>query len=224
MTSRPILFSIPMVREILDERKTMTRRVVKLPVNMLPNPSLFLIDPGGTIFGPGPYIKTWRSEDGEDIMNERIRCPYGYPGDRLWVRETWRPLWDDIDVPGGLGDCVQYRADMAKRKPPLNISEDEGYRFDDMCVAGCTDPKWKPSIHMPRWASRITLEVVSVKVERVADISPADCRKEGVGICLNDIGARYAFGQLWNQINEKRGYGWYVNPWVWVIEFRRVKQ
>jgi hypothetical protein len=76
---------------------------------------------------------------------------------------------------------------------------------------------------MPRWASRITLEVVSIKVERLQDISTADCRKEGVGICLNDIGARYAFGQLWNQINGERGYGWDVDPWVWVVEFRRVK-
>jgi hypothetical protein len=76
---------------------------------------------------------------------------------------------------------------------------------------------------MPRWASRITLEVVSVRVERVDDISPSDCRAEGVGIMLNDLGARYAFGSLWNEINDARGYGWNMNPWVWVVEFRRIK-
>ena len=176
MSERPILFSAPMVRAILDGSKTMTRRVCKLT-------------PPSATCPP---------------------CPYGHPGDLLWVRETWATSKSlDHVKPSDLaaGAPIEYAADRC-----LTIS---GGKLPDR-------GKWRPSIFMMPWMSRITLEVVSVRVERVDDISPSDCRAEGVGIMLNDLGARYAFGSLWNEINGKRGYGWSVNPWVWVVEFRRI--
>lgn len=182
MKEYPILFSAPMVRAILDGHKTMTRRVIK-----------HTPDDGC------PYHQNGIS----------IACPYGHPGDRPWVRETWATSKSlDHAAPSMLapGAPIEYQADRC------------------LTMAGGMLPdrgKWRPSIFMMPWMSRLTLEITGVKVERVQDISPADCRAEGVGICLNDIGARYAFGQLWNQINEKRGFGWDVNPWVWVVQFRR---
>lgn len=128
------------------------------------------------------------------------RCKYGQPGDRLWVRETWA---QHPEVPGEW----MYRAD----------------RGVDYQGAAQGLFKWIPSIHMIRKASRITLEIESVRVERVQEITPNDCRAEGIGDDFNDVGARYCFGQLWNSINEHRGFGWDVNPWVWAITFRRVK-
>jgi hypothetical protein len=195
-----------------------------MPADMLPNPSLFLIDPGGTIFGPGPYIKTWRSEDGEDIMNERIRCPYGYPGDRLWVRETFAA--GEPGHPSGAGLRVYLNLPREKQCDTKIV-----YASDEADVYYPPIP-WRPSIHMPRWASRITLEVVSVKVERLQDISVADAKAEGIrcsdcppGFLTPDrhyCGCRSLFANLWDDINDKRGYGWSQNPWVWVVEFRRV--
>lgn len=175
MKERPILFSGGMVRAILDGRKTQTRRVIK------PQPSKPV--------GPN-HDGLW--SDTCDPVTRYFGCPYGQPGDRLYVRETWR----------------------------INLSGNIWYRADGKSVA---DGLWKPSIHMPRILSRITLEIESVRVERVQEITPDDCRAEGIGDEFNDIGARYCFGQLWNEINEPRGFGWEVNPWVWAITFRRVK-
>lgn len=125
--------------------------------------------------------------------SQEITCPYGKSGDRLWVRETWR------EGPSG----ALYRA-----------TDDDG----------TPAVRWKPSIHMPRTYSRLILEIVSIKVERVREISEADARVEGVrpdgraGVDPH----KYAFKRLWNEINSKRGFGWDVNPWVWVIGFKRV--
>ena len=167
MTERPILFNGPMVRAILDGRKTMTRRIVK----------------AGT----------------RDDWNA---CPYGVIGDRLWVRETWR--------------CFGGREYEYQQHQPSII-----YRADD----GPTHNEggWRPSIFMPRWASRITLEITGVRVERLQDISEADAEAEG---CTGDhradrdSDAAQEFRSLWNQINGKRA-SWDSNPWVWVVEFRR---
>lgn len=189
MNEKPILFSGPMVRAILDGRKTMTRRVVKLP----PDAVSVTVDPGGTIFGPGPYIKAG-NPDGYDYP--RIHCPYD-PGDRLWVRETW---------------CCYT--------PMLRNPR---YKADGHNDAGWT---WKPSIHMPRWASRITLEVTDVRVERVQEITDDDAKAEGCPTVGWYDGPRPKlwFSHLWDSINAARGYGWDVNPWVWVVSFRRVDQ
>ena len=199
MNERPILFSAPMVREILSGTKTQTRRAVKdRHIDAAP-PACFF---------------QWLRE----------RCTYGQPGDRLWVREAFMHepadyCWEaSVSIPCRPAETV-YRAD----------------HDGDTRGAG-----WKPSIHMPRALSRITLEITGVRVERLQDISEADAIAEGVhpaGVCLPDddtsafsrIGpvcnasfpvARYA--ALWESIN---GVGaWEKNPLVWVIEFRRVAQ
>ena len=224
MKDRPILFSSPMVRAILDGRKTVTRRVV------LPQP-----EHQATIAEMLPAIQGTKmiperagffsTTDGYGCYSHGTRvCPYGQSGDRLWVREMWRPLWDGIDVPGSLGDCVQYRADMAKIKPRVP-DEDTGFRFDDMCDESDPDPKWKPSIFMSRWISRITLEITGVKVERIQGVSEEDAFAEGIE--RGDPGVegwgRFCYRKIWNSINEKRGFGWDANPWVWAISFRRIR-
>jgi hypothetical protein len=194
---REILFSSEMVRAILDERKTMTRRVVKYHGEQPRTVADKSIVPYS---GTGEQLKRAMEMNG-------YRCPYGVPGDRLWVRETYRFRYADAG-PGSKEDSVQYRADR-----------------------GClVEPCWHPSIFMPRWASRITLEVTGVRVERVQDITRTDIRAEGVTIPAHmsnedSYKAAYlkAWRDLWDSINAKRGYGWDVNPWVWVVEFRRLQ-
>ena len=120
-------------------------------------------------------------------------CPYGKVGDRLWVRESWLRIGASADV---------------------------WYKADDVFLEGSTP--WRPSIHMPRWASRITLEIIGIRVEELRAISEEDAKREGV-VAWHDTsnGTVYKpeFRALWDSINDKRGYGWGMNPWVWVIEF-----
>lgn len=180
MKERPILFSGPMVRAILEGRKTQTRRVVK------PQPA--------HIPGIGTVLNI-------DTITGRA-CPYGNPGDRLWVRETWaHRRWM-------LGDASPN---------PTTV-----YRADGEDLKGCA--RWRPSIHMPRWASRIALEVVSVRVERLQDISEDDAKAEGVtikGTSRYDGEARDAFEALWCSINGADS--WEINPWCWCISFKVIK-
>jgi hypothetical protein len=195
MKERPILFSGPMIRAILDGQKTQTRRIVK------PQP------PGGYHIDTCHYNDTgwafWVSADDHagTCTCKNLKQPYGSPGDRLWVRETWAPAeWPPTGV------FAVYRADE-----------------------GMFASQWKPSIHMPRWASRITLEVVSVRVERLQAISKKDAIAEGWGGWHNSTvdgddpdcagnGPRTWFKKLWHSIN---GPGsWDANPWVWVVEFK----
>jgi hypothetical protein len=221
MTERPIIFSAPMVRAILDGRKTQTRRVAK------PQPP----DPAD-IWARAGIDYGWFTDDvtpgvfrvagpvwavRETGYPTQIRCPYGQPGDRLWVRETFC----ELSVPD-----------------PDTGEVEVAYRADDGWIHNEPDSKemlpggrWRPSIHMPRWASRIDLEVTGVRVERVQDISGADVFAEGVdnGKSNPKMGKRWenmqrmAFQDLWDSINKKRGFGWDTNPWVWVVEFRRVE-
>lgn len=202
MKERPILFSGPMVRAILEGRKTQTRRVVKarnicaecLQSDNAPNNYTDLVDAdgranvAGAIFGTTPYLKTGFCKH-NDVCGERIRCPYGKPGDRLWVRETWQPY----------GDLYAYRA-----TPPF---EDNG--------------NWKPSIHMPRAVSRLTLEITNVRVERLQDISVEDAIAEGVVAGNSPTPSDEKFAEIWDKINGKK-HPWASNPWVWVVEFRKV--
>lgn len=200
MRERPILFSSPMVRAILrDENpKTQTRRVIK------PQPFL-AIDGKWYQEAPGSYPQE----------HKYWKCPYGQPGDRLWVRERFQirtpftgDLASDISNPH-----VLYYAD-----------DNERYRDRD---------KWKPSIHMPRWASRITLEITGVRVERIQDMNFYDWAADFCPSKLEQERALASFvGQknmvdmaktFWDSINAKRGFGWDTNPWVWVIEFKRVE-
>jgi hypothetical protein len=231
---RPILFTGEMVRAILDGRKTQTRRVVKpqperwidkyvpsaSPEHWLPQ-GVYISDPAGAL-GRGPIEVRSNAPP--------VRCPYGQPGDRLWVREGFRYWWDD-DPPNGTGlYCViQYR-DMTISKPAPGAIEDsdEGHRFAERCDR---HQQWRPSIHMPRWASRITLEITEVRAERVQQISEGDANAEGCGLGCTVKSERfgrymsagqYAFAELWDSINAKRGLGWEANPWVWVIGFRKL--
>lgn len=207
MKERPILFSSPMVRALLDGTKTQTRRVMK------PQPRR--VD-GGVPFGDAP---AWaHAMPGSAVM----RCPYGKRGDRLWVREAYRFL--------GVHDHV----------PPREVSSGPVWyeAQDDVPFHPSEFGKLRPSMFMPRWASRITLEVTGVRVERLQDISEADAIAEGVdrfpGLRLDDdaaafnrIGpfdndsfpiARYAV--LWESINGPKS--WDANPWVWAVEFKRI--
>lgn len=201
---RPILFSASMVRAILEGRKTQTRRVVKpqpparndmINAAYCGHPNLWL--PNGSICADTP--REWR-------------CPYGQPGDQLWVRETWA-LHDQGFDTAEESTFPIYRAD--KRRP---------------------EPKrWRPSIHMPRWASRITLEVTSVRVERLQAISTTDAEAEGLvrfpfedsfawawrdGDRSGHASPTGAFRNLWCSI--KGAGSWDDNPWVWVVEFKRI--
>jgi len=209
MKERPILFSAPMVRAILENRKTMTRRTVK--ENPLDGP-IDAIFPDGSgkgfisWWGPGPHTaeKTIQLYPGE----EGFHCPYGRPGDRLWVRESYRfTVFNDPLKPSlvPVGSTVEYAAD--------NFS----------LVMG----KTRQSIFMPRWASRITLEITSIRVERLQDISEDDAESEGVDPWSSnalDFGSYFnSFSTLWDSINGKTpGKAWADNPWVWVVEFRRI--
>ena len=200
MRERPILFSGPMVRAILESRKTMTRRVAKLkPWHRIEEKE------------DGSHWP-WMEIDGAD-MGHWLPCPYGAPGDRLWVRETFGDCTPGADVlVGTRWDKPWYRADADEYG--LLRHDGEGPVYAD-------DVKWRPSIHMPRRASRITLEVTAVRIERLNDISEADVQAEGcTGSPFGTSADRVLFPTLWESIN---GPGsWDVNPWVWVVVFKRV--
>ena len=177
MKERPILFNAPMVRALLAGTKTQTRRIVKAR-------DLEWVD----------VHQGLREPDNAE------RCPYGQPGDRLWVRETFGHFERNENFAPG---CEVF------------------YRADGESLA--LEP-WRPSIHMPRWASRITLEVTGVRVERLQGISEADAIAEGVRNSLHLPGGRFArenFEHLWWTVN---GDGsWESNPWVWVVEFKAIE-
>lgn len=192
----PILFSGPMVRAILEGRKSQTRRVVK--------PQPFPRDWVPVLTKAG--WRAWpRNEENTGaywtIGGGYGRCPYGQPGDHLWVREA------HAIVP-----ATAYRASegVAQTVNPHDTYWAAIYRagFDR---AGWFP--WKPSIHMPRWASRITLRITEIRVQRVQEISEEDALAEGVE------GGQIEFFTLWHQINAKPGRTWADNPWVWAINF-----
>jgi len=224
MTEKPILFSAPMVRAILDGRKSQTRRIMK------PQPDAVLDGE------PYWHIGGYRTRIG---AKNPFFCPYGQPGDdKLWVRETWPYRdWTDDGEPE-----IEYRADSGSRLVcGHEIPPEWGDRLSDIW-AGLSDPsnyaidqraadrRWRPAIHMPRWASRITLEITGIRVERLQDISEADAIAEGVQVDSvghairegDDVawgGARAAYAELWESIN---GTGsWAADPCVWVVEFMK---
>lgn len=245
MKERPILFTAPMVRAILEGRQTQTRRIVK------PQPEF-----RGPEFEDDPPTAAFVNEAWQAGFIG-IECPYGKPGDQLWCRETWAYI-DNSDF--GEPSYCEYRADTGN---PMPGNWPEEHRHDSGSL------RWKPSIHMPRKYSRINLEITAVRVERLQDISEADVAVEGLvvqigggtgsgpgykwngpGYCdgtsrdragaptfhvatgrhgeycscrygepLKLTPARCAFRMLWESIH---GPGaWDKNPWVWVVEFRR---
>lgn len=206
---RPTLFSGPMVRALLDGSKTQTRRIVK-PVGAH---HIFQFRGEDEARGADEPTGEWAWCRAEHVVSEHIRCPYGKPGDRLWVRETWNTsalCMPPIEAP------FIYAADL----------NSDGRMF--------WAARWKPSIHMPRAASRITLEVTGVRVERLQDITESDARNEGaihgpllpmgwskVGCVGDDAAMKSRFAVLWDSLAAP-GTDWDANPWVWVVEFKRV--
>jgi hypothetical protein len=200
---RPILMSAPMVRAILDGRKTQTRRIAKdvTEWHTEENPLDKCVVRDGVAYCDA-QVRV------DDVLTFEFKCPYGQPGDRLWVRETFAVTNSAPYADGQSDEIAFYKA-----------SWDESEQ-----------PKWKPSIFMPRKVSRITLEITEVRVERLQDISEEDAMAEGFGlgavIKAERFGrymsaGQYAFASLWEKINGKES--WRTNPWVWAISFRRVE-
>lgn len=230
---RPVLFSGPMVRAILEGRKTVTRRTVK--------PSMRGFDVSFELHqqedGSWRPMHTFDESCMDDQGTEHpIACPYGRPGDRLWVRETWGVISHTWNEHGDMVDWVPDRPATAIRELPFG----RGYYSGHVIYAadgpnewagdddGGGEPRsaWHPSIHMPRAASRILLEITAVRVERLQEIAPSQCIAEGAWrIEDRALGRGHeavaAFQGLWTSINGDES--WSANPWVWVVEFRRVQ-
>lgn len=223
MTERPIIFKGEMVRAILDDSKTQTRRVIK-----------------------PDWYRCLDLDEPDDVKQAKRTCPYGVPGDRLWVREAHGFVWPDVCAgpPDRIEDWkVEYRADL---KP--GCTDYPGQWPASEARGNDEAPKWRPSIHMHRWASRITLEVAGIRVERVQEISKYDACCEGaLGVDTDSVRPGYMaeararqeegvapalgpgplerFRWLWDSINGKRtGCSWRENPWVWAVDFRPVTE
>lgn len=209
MHELPILFSAPMVRAILDGRKTVTRRVVNRVASLGP------VTEFGRSDTPG---YDWRCRDRRALWNDLrdaellARCPYGQVGDRLWVREAY------------FGNHYLH---------PHEPEDERELRFRADGVEGFEGERirWRPGIHMPRWASRIALEVTAVRVERLQDIREWEAMNEGAPLGHDEsrVGDptvvamhRIGFQRLWDRL-AKQGSTWADNPWVWVVEFRRIE-
>jgi hypothetical protein len=234
---RPILFSAPMVRAILEGRKTVTRRAVKgfqIPTEDTAIPigdrqrwsAIGQRDPryGFCVFG------STEAECAKEL-EQYAPCPHGRRGDRLWVRETFaiesnRWADDPYSPPHKDGRPTQRYEDDKWDQPHYKATDAEPELwYDDRDSSGC---RWKPSIHMPRWASRILLEITDVRVERLQDISRADIRAEGLQcppeLASDDVSPNYRdwYPAAWRELWESTGGNWDANPWVWVVEFKRV--
>lgn len=236
---RPIFFSAPMVRAILEGRKTVARRAVKIQPRSR-------ADIGS--FGKGqPFIRN------PDATKRNPGCPYGRPGDRMWVRETWGVISHDFDEKGNMTDWKPDRPATAIRELPFGRGYYSGhviYRADgeaewagDDDGSGDTRSGWHPSIHMPRAASRILLEIIDVRVERLREGEGETAFEsryiaEGIHRIHHGDGEYYyhpfssepgpgnwidpydAWRELWVPINGAES--WNANPWVWVVEFKQV--
>lgn len=222
MQERPIVFNADMIRAILEGRKTQTRR-----------PLIKARDEAGTWAGAvlpaaeSGWIAWWPgTEPGLSEFTKRayrvgFPCPYGQTGDRLWVRETWAPCGD--------GGAVWYRAGV----PAYRAGRWDGRSWEPFSpIYGLPIPRdirWKPAIHMPRWASRLTLEVTDVRVQRLQEITDEAAAAEGV-TAWRDTHPNHAttyvpeFRLTWDAIYAKRCLDWDAAPWVWAITFRRIDE
>ena len=205
---RPILFSAPMVRAILEGRKTVTRRALKMPHGF------------------------WETSAAGELVPIPANCPHGKPGDRLWVRESHAQVFE-VDIPQG-----RYAGPIGTSGSPARPDWKSRYVYradGDMPnvqwhhVGDSQPVRWTPSIHMPRLACRILLEITEVRVERLQDITEEQAKAEGIsqhpggGHHVEDGKHHWAspidsFAGLWSSV----GGDWDANPWVWVVEFKRV--
>lgn len=195
-----MIFNAEMVRALLDGRKTQTRRPIKWKQTRF------------TEIGEREDGSKWPwSEDAEHACDFWHPCPFGAVGDRIWVREAFRVHSRATDVA-----TLVYKASERNswteqtRRVPVAV-----------CNKPATPEKWIPSLHMPRWASRILLEITGVRVERLRSMSQDDARAEGVIAASGPMEAGLAFRELWDSIYGEES--WKANPWVWVIEFKRVE-
>jgi hypothetical protein len=211
MKEKPILFRTEMVRALLDGRKTQTRRVIK-PQPKTDGlqgvyPDLYNHEPNRWAF--------WLPDN--RMTEPRIwECPYGQVSDHLWVRETFKYTDFDLRDAGKLPHRCEVEYKLNGIRKWVLATTDTQIVIPD---------KWRPSIFMPRWASRITLEITGIKVQRIYEISPQDIEAEGIkqlhfttGVCLVSLPQ---FKLIWDSINGKK-YPWSSNPWVWVIEFKKL--
>lgn len=206
MLERGMIFNAEMVRAILDGRKTQTRRPVRFPV----------LDKNLRCELAGNELA------GELSAGNYLNSAFGKPGDRIWVRETFRVHSRATDVA-----TLVYKASVR------NSWTEQTHRVPvSVCNKPATPEKWTPSLHMPRWASRILLEITGVRVERLNAISEENAASEGVaqfrggfwkhyqpGWTQHQLSARGSFVTLWKSIYDEES--WQSNPWVWVIEFKR---
>ncbi len=224
MTERPILFSGPMVRAVLDGSKSQTRRICKKAGPWVKGDDwagavLPARESGWIAWWPGDEPREKLAEFTKKAYKTGFLCPYGTIGDYLWVRETFGFMWPDNCDDGLIYDdghfdgrpitdqeCrIVYRA----TEPDAMWYSEDAKNEDGSCTM------WKPSLFMPRWASRITLEITDVRVQRVQEISEADAKAEGFSSVLD-------FSETWDVLNAVRGYAWYNSPWCWCISFRRL--
>ena len=244
---RPIIFSGEMVRVILDGKKTMTRRVVKSGfINNYKHAHIIKQSSDKRREGKAYFYD--KPVGGMVLSSQLVSNPYGKVGDHLWVRETWIQGYDDplIESEGDDENAVSiiYKADGKEeyRTCSAETAENWGDFSADSEIVGFKSP-----IHMPRWASRILLEITDIRVERLNDISEADAVKEGIrnyNFEMEDSPDTYvgythlqkddgkstlyktpaiAFERLWDTLNAKKGYPWSSNPWVWAIEFKVIE-
>lgn len=223
MKERGMIFNGEMVRAILDGRKTQTRRIMKIQPEHSGLGLRRVIDSKNGS-DDGKYFWSLSDACGLKIRSKSFTCPFGSVGDRIWVREAFRVHSRATDV-----------ATLVYKASERNSWTEQTHRVPvSVCNKPATTEKWTPSLHMPRWASRILLEITDVRVERLREISQADAEAEGVGKLKKgfwknyqpgwtefQLTARGSFATLWKSI-----YGdesWYADPWVWVIEFKRVE-
>ncbi|MBJ9364197.1 hypothetical protein I5499_15185 [Citrobacter freundii] len=236
MKERGMIFNAEMVRAILDGRKTQTRRIMKVQPSdgFHPTHNGYDLDLNAHWYTPGVVDKNGYLQPAKkDVFgvadeNEGYTCPFGAVGDRIWVRETYQgPLFDYEHMESYLEDSSKFE------KPEFCVYRADGnpapefYDADDNLHCG-----WRPSIHMPRWASRLTLEITGVRVERLNSISQEDAQAEGMELTGwrptysdpdsgGEVWTPYDnFAQLWESIYGEES--WKANPWVWVIEFKVV--
>ncbi|WP_368869974.1 hypothetical protein [Proteus mirabilis] len=225
MKERGIIFNSEMVRAILDGRKKQTRRVMNNQPCTLPEETISVQQ--------DDFNFRWAGDLHNDTSGW-FTCPLGKVGDRLWVRETWSVVSHEFDNDGLMIDYVPDRPTKAVHEMPYGhgyftghviYSADGDFTWgdDDGCIDGRSC--WKPSIHMPRWASRITLEITDVRVERLKDAGDTEFKAEGYPLDRELTGGSMDpfcwFRNLWDSVSPTN-FKYADNPWVWVIEFKNV--